>query len=375
METGRMISERMRLKSQEKYAAAAKRRADMIRGIDERLDANVKSEFRLTDDERTAVERYWAPYTESNAVGWVEYYSGLHGAMDVRFLPEAVYYVDMDPYFNNHAMAQHLDHKCYYGRMFPEIRQPKTVAMRVGGVWMDGAFRAMDKPRVLEACQNAGTVIVKPATGFGAGVGVRIWDHEEYSVETLERMLECSVLDIVVQEYLRQYEGMAALHRASVNTVRTISFYQKGEVHILSSVVRMGVGGSKVDNISAGGISVGVLPDGRLKAEGFNKYGKRFPVHPDGAVFADCQVPCYGKICDQIRAAHRTLPHFRLISWDFAVDEAGEPVLIELNLKQGELDFHQINNGPLFGDLTEDVLQEVYGNIGKRGQKYVEAYR
>ena len=52
----------------------------------------------------------------------------------------------------------------------------------------------------------------------------------------------------------------------------------------------------------------------------------------------------------------------RLISWDFAIDENGEPMLIEMNISYGELDFHQLCNGPIFGDKTEDVLNEVFDN-------------
>ena len=40
--------------------------------------------------------------------------------------------------------------------------------------------------------------------------------------------------------------------------------------------------------------------------------------------------------------------------------EDDEPILIEANLCDGELDFHQLNNGPIFGDETEDVLKEVF---------------
>ena len=49
----------------------------------------------------------------------------------------------------------------------------------------------------------------------------------------------------------------------------------------------------------------------------------------------------------------------KMISWDFAVDESGEPVLIEMNINYGELDFHQLCNGPIFGDQTKEIVKEV----------------
>jgi len=56
---------------------------------------------------------------------------------------------------------------------------------------------------------------------------------------------------------------------------------------------------------------------------------------------------------------HHRLMHFDLVSWDIAINKNNEPVLIEYNLSyQGTIN-SQIANGPLFGDLTDDVLAEV----------------
>ena len=56
-------------------------------------------------------------------------------------------------------------------------------------------------------------------------------------------------------------------------------------------------------------------------------------------------------------------PHFKMVSWDFAVNEHGNPIMIEANLCLGELDFHQLNNGPLFGEDTKKILDEVFQKI------------
>ena len=50
----------------------------------------------------------------------------------------------------------------------------------------------------------------------------------------------------------------------------------------------------------------------------------------------------------------------RLISWDFAIGQDGEPILIELNLTYGGLSTHLLSNGPLFGDRTPEILARVY---------------
>ena len=49
-----------------------------------------------------------------------------------------------------------------------------------------------------------------------------------------------------------------------------------------------------------------------------------------------------------------------MISWDFAIDELANPVLIEVNLSYGGVDVHQMSNGPVFGEMTADILDEVF---------------
>ena len=129
----------------------------------------------------------------------------------------------------------------------------------------------------------------------------------------------------------------------------------------------MGFGNSKVDNATAkdnkkyDGMSCGICSDGCLKkyAHGYNT-GACCDQHPDGLVFEGFKVPSYDKAVELVRKAHPIIGNFRLVSWDIAIDESGEPVLIEANMRKGGINFHQFNNGPLFGDLTERVLDEVF---------------
>jgi hypothetical protein len=62
-----------------------------------------------------------------------------------------------------------------------------------------------------------------------------------------------------------------------------------------------------------------------------------------------------------IERAHPMVPHFRLVTWDIAVDESGEAVLIESNFAKGGIEFPQLTNGPLFGEDTKKIMDEVLG--------------
>lgn len=57
--------------------------------------------------------------------------------------------------------------------------------------------------------------------------------------------------------------------------------------------------------------------------------------------------------------ANRFIKVAKLIAWDLAIDEKGDPLLIEINLPYSAIDLMQISIGPLFGDQTEEIIRKV----------------
>ena len=60
----------------------------------------------------------------------------------------------------------------------------------------------------------------------------------------------------------------------------------------------------------------------------------------------------------------RLAPRFanisQLCSWDIAIGQDGHPILIETNMSYGQVDFHQLCNGPIFGEFTLEILDMVF---------------
>ena len=56
------------------------------------------------------------------------------------------------------------------------------------------------------------------------------------------------------------------------------------------------------------------------------------------------------------------MPHFRLIGWDIAIDETNNPLIIEANLTMSGLDVIETISGPLFGEYTDLILDEVFNH-------------
>ena len=187
--------------------------------------------------------------------------------------------------------------------------------------------------------------------------------------------------DYIVQSIVEQHPILNKIHSHSLNTIRICSILMPDGVHILSAVLRMGVGKSRVDNatspdnIKFEGATVGITTSGCLKEYAYGYYtGNRFATHPGGFVFKDAQIPSFDKTLSLIQHIHPRIGNFRLVSWDFAIRKDGEPILIEANMRKGGINFHQFNNGPLFAnelltpngqnkrDLTKEVLDEVFIN-------------
>lgn len=164
-----------------------------------------------------------------------------------------------------------------------------------------------------------------------------------------------------MQELIKQHPNLSKLHKDSVNTLRMLTFHDCKEPVLLSAVVRMGANGSEVDNASKGGLFCGIKDNGQLTRFGYNRRGQAFDRHPQGAVFLECRIPNYDK-CKQmvLELSNRLIKVARLIAWDIAVADDGEPVLIEVNLAYSGVDLFQMANGPLFGEKTEQVIHDVF---------------
>jgi hypothetical protein len=43
-----------------------------------------------------------------------------------------------------------------------------------------------------------------------------------------------------------------------------------------------------------------------------------------------------------------------MVSWDYAIDYEGNPVLIEANIPTGQIDFDQLNIGPILANTRTE---------------------
>lgn len=333
-----------------------------IKNIDNTYYALIDNTSILTKKELNQINEFYKKYVN---IRWYShaFYKEKTGIFDPLYIPDSIFNNYVDRYFNNWDIANYLDNKCYYLRMFNKVNQPKMVTYRTNNYWYNSDGIIIDFNNAVELVfSNQSDCFIKKAINSFGGKGVYYFDTANKTKSDFINIINSIEGDIVIQEKIVQHPILAKLNEDSCNSVRVLSMLNSdGSVKIYSSILRMGLKGSKVDNASSGGISVGILSDGKLKDIAYTNKGEKFTKHPSShVIFSDYSVPSYSKIIDLIKNIHPEFPYFRLISWDWAIDSNEEPVFIEANLCDGELDFHQLNNGPVFGKDTETILNEVF---------------
>ncbi len=324
------------------------------------VSPSLKGVKKLSKGQKSKALRYYSPYIKRISDRYHRIYTAKSGRFSPRYMPADVFYMYVDRYLSDRKAAIYLDNKCYYYRLFSNVKLPEAVALRIGDTWLDSGLKPIPYKAVRSIVKNEDELVVKEAYNSEGGHGVTFIEGEKLCREFKERVDEL-ICDVVIQRPIKQHAQMAALHPQSVNTLRIVSLLTKDKIQIYAVCVRIGVGEARMDNGWQGGIFCAVRPDGSLKEYGVRHDGTRTKTHPDlGYSFADKRIPHLAKAIRLVKKAHAFMGHFRLVAWDIAIDEKGEAVLVEANLTMGAINEIQICNGPLFKKDTDKILSEVF---------------
>jgi len=328
-------------------------------------DDRVQDEFLNADDHiskeySNAIKRYWQQFGISINTDYHKWYTSRNGIEDPRYIPEDIFYLNIVPAYNNLDFADAFADKAYYNIYFPKVKKPVTYIKNINGFYYDDDFNPITKDKAIKLCSKSDKLIVKPTIESGGGKGIELIDRGSISEneKQLNNIFSSNSENFIVQDFIKQHPMLSQLNHTSVNTVRVFSFLREKEVAILGSHIRTGKADSFQDHFGTiyGINETGNLYDFGIKShEGKKLYNKELPVDIDGVY-----IPNFDKLINIIKKEHHKLPHFRLIAWDFAINSEGEPLLIEFNIKAPGINNHQLIDGPLLREYTDDVLHEVF---------------
>lgn len=309
---------------------------------------------------------YWARFGVKPKIYWFKHYYKLTGILDPRYIPDDIHYFRIIPHFHNFVYRRPLGDKNLHTYLFPNVKRPETVFKKVCGTYRNDDFSPISPEEALSRLKVDENFIIKPTADSGSGEDIQFFSGSP-DTDDFVRILDLyENTDYIVQRVLIQHPDLAAYNRSSVNTIRVITLFFHDKAHILSAIFRIGHEGSQLDNISLGGYQVNIRPDGSLDKLAYthrNGIHDRVEQTNAGKRFEGFLVPSWDKVQKTAIDLASKLPYLRFIGWDFAIDEAGDVVLIEFNSQLGQ---NQSTCGPTFGDMTDEVLAEVFKKKGRK---------
>lgn len=314
--------------------------------------------YKCDKEYKETVVPYWKKYGYIPSKDWYCMFSNTNHKVDPRYIPDDLYWGELLPYFNNMSFQRYGEDKCYYDVWFSDVKGPKTVCKNIAGIYYDSEMNIINEEKALDLCMNHGAeILIKPSMDSYGGQHISFFAPDSIKRTDVKKAFNDIGTNFIVQEKLKQNAVLGLMNESSLNTIRIISLIFEGEVHILSSILRVGEPGAKVDNFSAGGFAVQIMENGQLFEKGINGKSEWVSENHNGVKFSDIVIPSYDRVIGTVKKQHAKLGHFRLIGWDITVDEAADPVIIEFNINPGT---NQVTCGPTFGDLTDKVLDEYF---------------
>jgi len=288
------------------------------RTIREIARENRKASLLILVDMMWCVIRYGAGYIDYRIFDFAR----LSGAQRKTFVTQG----------KNENLIRRLNRKSDCRLMNDKIEFNKLFESYIGREWID--LRACSKEEFASFLKGKSAIIAKPVAEV-SGKGVII-------VETAQcqnpKELYCRLKksgQVLVEQMVVQHPDISRVYQDSVNTLRLFTIAMPDEVHVICRVMRFGVGGSVVDNFTAGGMFALVNEAGIIHTDAVNIKTEIFSAHPDtGEIFKGMEIPFFAEAEAMAKEAARLVPGIRYVGWDIAITHTG-PLFIEANHNPG----------------------------------------
>ena len=332
----------------------------LARGMAQDTHYALPDDAPLTAQQKAEIDAFWGKYAFAFKPPYSTFqaYMNRNDRFDPRYVPYGVQHHCFNPHMRDRSYMFAFQNKAYLQRVYLGIKQPVVICRKVEGIYYDDQFEQIDEAQAAALCLKRlerTEIVIKPS-GLCGGKGV------VFLREATEAQIRAEFAQIpktmVVQEAVRQHPQMAALNPSTVNTVRLTTYLKGSEVVPLAALVKVGSPNMRVDNYKHGGHLLGVYMDGTTNKYALSVDLKKVKVLPTGVDLSEgMQIPGFDNVLKTAKRAHLMTPQTKIISWDIAIDESAEAVIIEAN-HGGDLRMHHAVTGPLFGEMTQEVLDD-----------------
>ena len=316
---------------------------------------------RLTKEQKKEIQDFYLDAIGKKVPLYMhEYFYSRNGIFSKYYIPSTLYLCELLPKANNYAMSSFYSDKNFYELLFPGENIVHSFLKNINGYYYYEDEPVSEEEAILR-CQNMQEVIIKPSRE-SKGTGVQLISVKDGITDkegkTVAKMFKEYKKNFLIQNRVRQHKDMAALNPTSLNTLRILTYRSGMEILLVYSVVRIGRLNQVIDNQSAGGLSTTIDSEGKLGKFSFGKVGSDNIEKTDtGITLEGYQVPSYDTAIEFVKRLHFRLPFFHIIGWDVAIEENGEPILVEFNTKPG---LSQSAYGSGMGKYTERIIRELW---------------
>lgn len=330
--------------------------------------------IKWTKEQQKEFDEYWKKnYGKKISNRWHKLYEASNGVFRVDYFPEIIYSTKLEPKINDYSYCTVYSDKnlneLFFDKRIEGVRTPVCYLSNIHGCFYDGNRHLISKENAVEILKNIGVAVIKPTVGSSSGNNVSIVDMVN-GVNKRTGMTASEIIDdyksnFIVQEKILPFGELATLYSNAINTIRVISYIVDDKINVAPISLRIGGGGSEVDNIHAGGMSIAISNDGFLSKKAYRLgYGDSFECfdkHPDtNVVFDGYKLSFVDRLISTAKRLHEMTANIGIISWDFTVDDEGNIVVIEANFKGQSVWFPQMLSGEsFFGIDTPRILNYI----------------
>lgn len=322
---------------------------------------------KLSQEQIDSVEKlYKNNYGKKIPLTWHKSYTAYTGRFDKYYFPEILYIPEFERYMNyNQSLANVLEDKnlLYVFAKASNVRMPRMYLSCQAGIYKDAENKVLDFEKACALISNIGVCFAKPSIGTDSGRGCEVYclvnGTDTKSGKTSGMLLKDLGRNFTIQERLVCHESIRKIYDGSVNTFRIMTYRWKNQIIVAPIIMRIGRGGSYLDNAHAGGMFIALSDDGTLHKTAFTEFKEEFVEHPDSKLkFEGYRIPLLPNVVDAVKRMHYSLPAIGVINWDMTLDESGQPVLIEANVNGGSIWLFQMAHGcGVFGERTPEILR------------------
>jgi len=327
--------------------------------------------FSLSQTQKKKINDYFSSFKLKESYDWHALYFHLNGSFNEKYISEYLFYTKIEPALNQRNANYIYNNKNFYDKLYPKEFNPKSYLRCINYKLTDSNYEPINGSTLSKSIfLSGGEYIIKPTVNTSKGLNIYkfTFQNNKFIINNFEYTLSEIVNkyqgNFIVQEIVQQNNFLKSIHSSSLNTLRIITLRFKGNYHVLSSIAKFGINNNLVDNVGIGGIFFGVNSDGNFLVPGYDNSLNKIYSHPNTQIkLSGKAFPYYDLLSKTSLYLHKHVFHYDIISWDMALDINNNPVFIENNPFLQALNGHQIVNGPLFGDLTDQVLESIFNKL------------